>query len=285
MSGVTLAVGEVVGGYVIEQLIGESGLDRVYIGADADGRRVTIKIPRFEPSVNAEYLRRFQRQAETAAKVLDPHLAAMLGNGITPAGLPFVVEEYVEGGSLASLLTHGRLELGVAVHVCSDVAMGLDALHAARIVHRNLTPAVILLDRFQNAKVTGFGLVKDRDATQLTRAGHVVGAASYIAPEQIRGEEVSAATDVYALGCVVYETLTGSPPYADQKGMKGLWAHLQLPPPDPRQQCPDLPSDISWAVTHALAKLPADRPSSATTFARIMQIAWESSPRRGGSAW
>jgi serine/threonine-protein kinase len=195
-------------------------------------------------------------------------------------GVPYVVEEYVAGESLENAIRRHPLDIDTAVRICNEVASGLDALHTARIIHRSLTPACILLDEEGTAKIGGFALAKDRDASELTRAGQAVGAAHYIAPEQVRGEDVSAATDVYALGCVVYEMLTGEPPFASQLGMKVVWSHLQTPPPDPRVLRPEIPADLAWAILRALAKPAHERPATATTFARIVQIAWEGAQRR-----
>jgi serine/threonine protein kinase len=283
-TGISLRDGDVLGPYTIERLQGEGGLERMYVAGSAEGARVTVKVPRFEPTVNAEFLRRFERQVAMAARVSNPHLIAVLDSGHLPSGVPYVVEEYVDGGSLQDRIAQHPLEIGDAVQICIDVAAGLDALHAAGIIHRSLTPACILLDARVGAKVGGFALAKDLDATQLTQAGHAIGAAQYIAPEQIHGADVSPATDVYALGCVLYEAVTGAPPFVAEKGMKVLYAHLQTPPPDPRVMRPDVPSDLSWAVARALAKKPDERPATATTFARIVQIAWQGAQLRADSA-
>ena len=275
MSGTVLQPGRAVGDYVVEAYIAESGLDRAYLATAPDGRRATVKVPRFEPGTNEEFLRRFHRQAEMASRVSAPNVAAVIGSGVLDVGIPYIVEEYLPGGSLEAALLRGRMPIDHAVRVTGEVAAGLDALHAARIIHRYLTPACILFDGVGNARVSGFGLAKDQDASQLTRAGHAVGAAEYMSPEQIRGQQVSPATDIYALGCVVFEMLTGAPPFATHKGMKVLWAHMQEPPPDPRRARPDIPVDLVWPLQRALAKEPAERPSSATTFARLVQISWE----------
>ena len=279
-TGVVLHSGQQISEYRVEKLLSESGLDRVYLAAGADGQ-VVVKVPRFEPSLNAEFLRRFERQAATAARVSDPHVVRVLGSGQLPgSGAPFIVEEYVGGGSLHDLVALGPLDIDAAVRICADAASGLDALHAQHIVHRSLTPSCVLLDSGMRAKIGGFALAKDRDATRLTQAGHTVGAAHYIAPEQIHGDKVSPATDVYALGCVLFEALTARPPFASETGMKVLWAHLQTPPPDPCSLRPEIPRDLAWALARALAKKPEERPASATTFARIVQIAWEGARSR-----
>jgi serine/threonine-protein kinase len=153
------------------------------------------------------------------------------------------------------------------------VADGLDALHAEGLIHRDVKPGNILLDGQGKAFITDFGLMKDREASVLTRPGQALGSMDYMAPEQIRGEEVTAQSDVYALGCVMIECLTGQPPFADRQGMRILWAHLQEDPPDPSAGRDDIPPDVGWAVTRALEKEPDKRPPTATAYAHMVRIA------------
>src|SRR5919206_3151215 len=157
--------------------------------------------------------------------------------------------------------------------VCTQVAEGLDAMHAEGLIHRDVKPGNILLDETGKAYITDFGLMKDREASVLTRPGQALGSMDYMAPEQIRGEEVTAQSDVYALGCVMIECLTGKPPFADRQGMRILWAHLQEEPPDPCTGRTDLPSDVGWAVTRALEKEPEKRPPTATAYAHMVRVA------------
>jgi serine/threonine-protein kinase len=159
------------------------------------------------------------------------------------------------------------------VRICTAVASGLDALHLQGLIHRDVKPGNILLDDDGTPFIADFGLAKDRDASVLTKAGTAIGSMDYMAPEQIRGEEVSAQTDVYALGCVMFECLSGKPPFADRQGMRILWAHLQEDPPDPSAGRDDVPPDVGWAITRALAKEPEKRPPTATAYAHMVRIA------------
>jgi serine/threonine-protein kinase len=159
------------------------------------------------------------------------------------------------------------------VRITTAVASGLDALHTEGLIHRDVKPANILLGDDGTPFIADFGLAKDRDASVLTQAGQALGSMDYMAPEQIRGEEVSAQTDVYALGCVLFECLSGKPPFADRQGMRILWAHLQEDPPDPLADRDDCPADVTWALTKALAKEPEDRPPTATAYAGMVRIA------------
>jgi serine/threonine-protein kinase len=146
-------------------------------------------------------------------------------------------------------------------------------LHAHHLVHRDLKPGNILLDEHEDAYVADFGLAKDRDASVLTKSGMSVGSFDYMAPEQIRGQEVTPVTDVYSLGCVMHECLCGQPPFADREGMQVLWAHLRDEAPDACAVRDDLPNDVGWAVARALEKEPERRPPSATAYARMVQVA------------
>jgi serine/threonine-protein kinase len=183
-------------------------------------------------------------------------------------GLPYLAQRLIHGGSLDDKLERdGVLETDVAVRICTEVASGLDALHESGLFHRDVKPANILLDEGGTAFITDFGLAKDTQGSLLTRPGQTLGSMDYMAPEQVRGEEIGPATDVYGLGCVMFECLTGDPPFADRQGMRVLWAHLQDQPPDPLDKRPDLPPAMGRALLRALDKDPAARPPSASEFA------------------
>jgi serine/threonine protein kinase len=189
-------------------------------------------------------------------------------------GQPYMAQRFIEGGSLADRLDRdGPLDLRTTVRLCLEIAGALDALHAAGLVHRDLKPANVMLDVQERAYVTDFGLAKMRDASVLTTPGQALGSMDYMAPEQIRGESVSGRTDIYALGCVMFECIAGKPPFAHLSGMRVLWGHLQDEVGDPAADREDMPADVSWAVVKALAKDPAERPETATAFARILQVA------------
>ena len=146
----------------------------------------------------------------------------------------YLAAQFIEGVALDQKLElEGRLGLATIVKICAQVADGLQALWEAGMVHRDVKPANILLDLNGNAYITDFGLAKDSAASVLTRPGQPLGSMDYMPPEQIRGEPVTGAADVYSLGCVVFECVAGQPPFADQQGMRVLWAHLQDEPPDP----------------------------------------------------
>ena len=151
--------------------------------------------------------------------------------------------------------------------MCEEVASGLDALHENGLFHRDIKPANILVDTGGTSYITDFGLAKDSQGSLLTRPGQALGSMDYMSPEQIRAEDLTPACDVYALGCVIYECLTGKPPFADRQGMRVLWAHLQDDPPDPAVSRSGLSQELRQAILQALAKDPAERPQSAGAFA------------------
>ena len=151
------------------------------------------------------------------------------------------------------------------MRLLAGAAAGIDALHNAGLVHRDIKGANILLEG-DTAYVSDFGLAKDSQASNLTRPGQALGSLDYMSPEQIRGEDVSPATDIYALGCVMYEVLTGTPPFGGRPSMRVLFAHLQEPPPDLSAERRDIQPAVARAISRALEKEPADRPSSASEY-------------------
>src|SRR5918999_2839460 len=264
--------GDEIGPYKVDDPLGEGGMGRVYKAAGPDGEEVALKLVKAELARDKVFRKRFEREARVAARVHHPHVVPVLGTG-EHGGIPYMAQAFIRGGSLADRIRdEGPLELSAAVALCTAVASGLDALHEAGLVHRDVKPGNILLDESHKAYITDFGLMKDRDASILTKPGQALGTMDYMAPEQIRGEEVTARTDVYALGCVMVECLRGTPPFADRQGMRILWAHLQDDPPDPLADRPDAPKELGYAVTRALQKEPDERPPTATAYASMVQV-------------
>lgn len=267
------AEGSTVGPYKIESLIAEGGMGRVYRAIGPEGEEVALKLVKPELARDQVFRRRFDREVRVAQQVTHPRVVSVLASG-EQDGIPYLAQTFIRGGTLADKIEkEGRLELETMVKICLRVGRGLDALHASGIVHRDVKPANILLDEEGGAYITDFGLVKDHEASLLTKPGQALGSIDYMAPEQIRAETVSAATDVYALGCVMCECMSGTPPFAERQGMKVLWAHLQDEPPDPCANRPDIPKDVGAAIRHALEKDAANRPRSATAYARMLQAA------------
>jgi serine/threonine protein kinase len=265
--------GDTVGPYTIESRLGEGGMGLVYKATGPDGVDVALKLVRGKLAADQVFRKRFDREAGTARRVSHRHVVPVLDTG-EHNGIPYMAQQFIAGGNLQDRIDRERqLDLETSVTLCLEIAKGLGALHSEGLVHRDLKPANILLDEEGQAYITDFGLAKDRDASALTEPGQAVGSMDYMAPEQIRGEEVSAATDVYALGCVMYECLVGEPPFADREGMQVLWAHLRDDPAEPGAKRSDISQDVSWAVMRALEKDAERRPPSPTAYARMVQVA------------
>jgi eukaryotic-like serine/threonine-protein kinase len=189
-------------------------------------------------------------------------------------GRLYLAVRYVDGRSLAErLAAGGPLEVPELVRLAADVGAGLDALHRRGIVHRDVKPANLLLAADGTAVVGDFGLAKNRAWTVLTRPGQVLGTLDYLAPELIRGEPASPMSDLYALGCVLYECLSGAPPFAGRGVLRIGMAHLEEAPGDPAAGRADVSPALSWTVRQSLAKDPAMRPPGAGTLARMLRLA------------
>jgi len=268
-----LQAGATVGPYRIEGMLGEGGMGFVYKATGPNGDTVALKLVKAELARDSVFRRRFDRESSTAARVGHPNVVPVLDTGEAD-GIPYMAQQFIAGGSLEDRIAReGKLDLQATLDVCIQVGEGLDAMHAEGLIHRDVKPGNILLDGGGKAYITDFGLMKDREASVLTRPGQALGSMDYMAPEQIRGEEVTGRTDVYALGCVMCECLQGKPPFADRQGMRILWAHLQEDPPDPCEARPDIPADVGWAILRALEKDPEKRPPTATAYAHGVRIA------------
>jgi len=263
-------IGTSVGSYRIEAVLGIGGMGRVYRAIDADGRLVALKLVRGDLAEDSVFRRRFEREAKIAQDVKNRHVVPVLDTG-EHNGVPYLSQQFIEGGSLEQKLKQeGRLAFSTVLAIGAQVAAGLDALFRGGMVHRDVKPANVMLDMDGTALITDFGLAKDSQGTALTRPGQALGSMDYMSPEQIRGENVTAATDVYSLGCVICECLSGAPPFADRQGMRVLWAQLQDDPPDPTAGLEGVPAALGPAVLRALEKDAAKRPQSAGEYAALL---------------
>jgi serine/threonine-protein kinase len=268
-----LQPGETLGGYRVEAELGVGGMGHVYRAIAPNGDEVALKLVKSDLAQDTVFRKRFQREARIAQQVEHPNVVPVLDTG-EEEGIPYLTQRFIRGGTLADMIERdGKVALEIATRVCREAGGGLDALHAQGLIHRDIKPANILVDDQGVSYITDFGLAKDTQGSLLTRPGQALGSLDYMSPEQIRGDEVTAATDVYALGCVMWECLLGRPPFADRQGMRVLWAHLQDDPPDPSTQSPDVSPAVGKAILRALEKDPAARPQSASDFARSMEEA------------
>lgn len=253
-------------GYRLVRLLGRGGMGRVFLCEDEGlGRRVAIKVISEGLCEDEEIIARFRREARAMAAVDHPNIARVYSIGEAD-GLPYFVMQYVEGESLAARIARSRrLELEAALHV---VHQALDALEAAwerKLVHRDLKPANILMDRHNRAHLVDFGLarpVESAESVTLTKAGQMLGTPAYMSPEQVRGEDVDFRSDLYSLGVIFFEMLTGARPFAGPSSMAVVLQHLQEPMPSLRAQRPDLAPDVERTIRWLVSKDPVARPQS-----------------------
>jgi serine/threonine protein kinase len=265
-----IAIGTRIGSYRIAELLGVGGMGRVYRAIGDDGQVVALKLVKEDYARDETFRRRFIREARIAQSVQHPNVVAVVETGEAD-GVPYMAQRFIDGLSLEQRLRRdGPLDLPTAIRICGDVAAGLEGVWAAGMVHRDVKPGNVMLDQAGKAFITDFGLAKDTQGSVLTLPGQALGSMDYMAPEQIRGESVSAASDIYALGCVMYESLCGRTPFADARGMRVMWAHLQDEPPDPRGFRPELSEEFTQRMLSAMRKEPDQRPASAGEYARML---------------
>jgi tRNA A-37 threonylcarbamoyl transferase component Bud32/CheY-like chemotaxis protein len=254
-------IGTVIAGYRIEERIGRGGMGVVYRAEHLNlRRRAAIKIIAPDLAESEGFRERFTREARIAAALQHPNIVTVYDAGEVD-GLLYLAMQYIEGSDLSAMLrTERRLRPYRAVDVCRQVASALDAAHAMGLIHRDVKPANVLIEG-RTAFLTDFGLTKRLDGaqTQLTRAGDVVGTIHYVAPEQIEGSPVSARTDVYSLGCLLYHCLTGQVPFSRDTDVAVIYAHLSEDPPRITALRPELPEGLDGVIAKALDKSPDRR--------------------------
>ncbi|HEY5950315.1 MAG TPA: serine/threonine-protein kinase [Kofleriaceae bacterium] len=282
--GVADLVGrEIAGRYRIVKKLGEGGMGAVYRGEQISLKRpVAVKVLRPELGSNQMILRRFNAEAEAVAKLSHPNTVNIYDFGQDSDGSLFIAMEYIEGRSLREALQkEGPFSSTRAIHIAIQVAASLSDAHSHSIVHRDLKPDnVMLQDRGRSkdvVRVLDFGIAKLRDdnrATQqaMTQAGDMLGTPQYMAPEQIRGEAIDGRTDIYALGCMIYEMVTSRMPFEAATIMAMLSKHLIEQPVPPSQRRPDLgiPPAIDQLVLAAMAKDAASRPATMDQFSELL---------------
>jgi serine/threonine protein kinase len=254
-------LGTVIAGYRIEERIGRGGMGVVYRAEHLNlQRRAAIKIIAPDLAESEGFRERFTREARIAAALQHPNIVTVYDAGEVD-GLLYLAMQYIEGEDLAAMLrADGRLRPYRAIDVCRQVASALDAAHAMGLIHRDVKPANVLIEG-RTAFLTDFGLTKRLEGThaQLTRAGDVVGTIHYVAPEQIEGRKVSARSDVYSLGCLLYHCLAGQVPFALETDVAVIYAHLSEEPPKLSALRPELPEGLDAVMAKALDKSPDRR--------------------------
>ena len=263
-----LAVGSDFAGYRVEALVGRGGMGIIYRGTDLRlDRPVAIKLIAAERATDATFRERFEREARLTAAIDHPNVIPIYAAG-EEGGHLYLVMRYVAGTDLSALLkVKGRLPPEQAARITAQVAEALDAAHAAGLVHRDIKPANVLLAG-EHIYLSDFGITRAIESgTRLTDSGQWLGTVDFCSPEQLRGERTDACSDVYALGCLLYTALTGSPPHHRETVPATLLAHLNEKPPRP-SLTDGVPDGFDEVIDRALAKQPGERYPSAGDLGR-----------------
>ncbi len=277
--------------YQIGEVIGRGGMAEVHEGRDLRlGRRVAVKILRPDLARDPSFQARFRREAQSAAALNHPNIVAvydtgedtLMGEGETAVIVPYIVMEYVDGMTLRQLLASGRRLLPErALEISAGVLSALDYAHRHGIVHRDIKPANVMLTRTGDVKVMDFGIARamnDTNTATMTAAQSVMGTAQYLSPEQARGEVVDARSDLYSASVLLYELLTGKPPFTGDSPVSIAYQHVSEMPTPPSQVDPGVTPEIDAVVLRALAKSPDDRYQTAAEFRADVERAIAGSP-------
>jgi non-specific serine/threonine protein kinase len=271
---VELTVGSEFAGYRIEEIAARGGMGVVYRAIQEQlGRTVALKLVTPALARDASFRDRFRREWMIAASIEHPNVIPVYEAGEDDGAL-FLAMRWVEGTNLRDLIDGNKLEPARAVRLVSQVAAALDAAHERGLIHRDVKPANILIADEDHVYLTDFGLTKHASSISgLTRTGSWVGTVDYTAPEQIEGTTVSPRTDVYSLGAVFFETLTGRPPHRRDNDLATLWAHMYTAAPSVTDVAPDAPAQFDPVLQKAMAKDPEDRYATAGEFGRAARAA------------
>jgi len=255
--------------YELGETLGYGGMSEVHRGFDTRlGRDVAVKVLRADLARDPQFQMRFRREAQNAAALNHPAIVAVYDTGEIQSEygpLPFIVMEYVDGHTLREIVkTQGPLSQQKVIEVMADVCAALDFSHRHQIIHRDVKPANVMINRAGAVKVMDFGIARALGEGQnVTQTAAVIGTAQYLSPEQARGEQVDARSDVYAAGCVLYELLTGEPPFTGDTPVAVAYQHVREDPRRPSEVNPDVPASLDAVVLKALSKNPVNRYQSA----------------------
>jgi eukaryotic-like serine/threonine-protein kinase len=259
--------------YELEEMVGVGGMSRVYKAHDRSlERTVALKLLHEHYAEDGDYVERFRREARAVAQLSHPGIVTVIDRG-DDDGKPFIVFEYVEGENLHELLVRcGVLSIRQVLELGGEIARALAFAHEHGLVHRDVKPQNVILSGDGRAKVTDFGIARSLDVEHgVTQTGTVMGTSSYISPEQARGERVEAASDIYSLGAVLFELLTGHPPFDGDNFVAVAMQHVSQPAPSILERRPDCPVRLARAVDRALAKQPEDRFPTMDAFAAELE--------------
>jgi eukaryotic-like serine/threonine-protein kinase len=258
--------------YELQELVGTGGMSSVYKARDRLLERlVALKILHPHHAADADFVERFRKEARSVAQLSHPNIVTVIDRG-DDDGRQFIVFEYVDGENLKEIVTRdGPLPLRRALELALQVGRGLAFAHSQGLVHRDVKPQNVLMNGDDQAKVTDFGIARSIDVDvdadgSVTQTGTVLGTSAYIAPEQASGGDITPQTDVYSLGVVLYELLTGEVPFPGESFVAVAMKHINEPAPNVLERRPEIPARLAAAVDRALAKAPAERFASMDDF-------------------
>src|SRR5919199_644415 len=251
------------GRYKILRKLGAGGMADVYLAEDQElGRRVAIKMLNDRHANDEQFVERFRREAKNAAGLSHPNIVSIFDRG-QAEGTYYIAMEYLDGRSLKELITsRGPAPIHVAVDYARQILAALRVAHRQGVVHRDIKPHNVLVDGEGRIKVTDFGIAR-AGPSQMTEEGSIIGTAQYLSPEQAQGAPVTPASDLYSVGIVLYEILTGSVPFGGESPVELAMKHLSKVPEPPSHLRPEVPRDLDFVIMRALAKPPSERYQSA----------------------
>jgi serine/threonine-protein kinase len=271
--------------YRLDARIAAGGMSTVYLAADETlERRVAIKLMNVEIASDSDQLERFRREARAVAQLSHPHIVGVIDAG-EDEGRPYIVFEYVEGETLKERIRRqGRLPVPEAVAYAIEIARALGAAHARHIVHRDVKPQNVLIDEEGTAKVTDFGIARTLDEDGLTVDGRVLGTTDYVSPEQALGRDVTGQSDLYSLGVVLYEMVTGEVPFTAENQVAVAMKHVREQLPDVQAKRPHVSAALASVIDRATAKRIEDRYRSDAELIADLEDALAIETARSGNA-
>ena len=271
--------------YRLESKLGSGGMSTVYLARDITLERwVAVKVMHREMSDQPDQIERFRREARAVAQLSHPNVVSVIDAG-EDGGHPYIVFEYVDGETLKQRIERvGPLPVDEATAYAIEIGRGLAAAHSRRLVHRDVKPQNVLIDSEGRAKVTDFGIARSLEADGLTQTGRVLGTTDYVSPEQAMGRGVDARTDIYSLGVLLFEMLTGEVPFAAETVVGVAMKHVNEPMPDVQRRRPEISSALAAVVERSTSKDPKQRyPDMASCLADLEAALEVEVARHGGS--
>jgi serine/threonine-protein kinase len=270
--------------YRLEAKLGSGGMSTVYLARDETlDRAVAVKVMHREMSEQEDQLRRFRQEARAVAKLSHPNVVAVIDAG-EDGGHPYIVFEYVEGETLKQRISRlGALDVQDAIAYSIEVARGLSVAHSRQMVHRDVKPQNVLIDVEGRAKLTDFGISRELEKDGLTATGRVLGTTDYVAPEQAMGRGVDPRSDIYSLGVVLYEMLTGDVPFHADSQVGVAMKHVHEELPDVQRRRPEVSAAVALVVERATAKDAAERYQRIEEMTDDLETALEVEAARAGT--